>query len=643
MSARSLTTSASPASPSGQTGLLQRSGKRENCEECQRKSGGLAHRSIKRPVSHRTTTPQPTFSELPVLLQDVLQAKLTIGQPGDKYEQEADRVAEQVMRMPEPIPLAGQTLAASGEPPTIQRACSKCRRAAQPLSIEEDEEEQLRAKPIAGQRPTISPTTHPSLSALQGSGQPLPPSERDFFESRFGADFSQVRIHTDNQAADMARLVNARAFTFGRDIVFGAEEYRTGSIERRQLLAHELTHVMQQSSHRIPFLQRWPCRQTVDHGYAEEPGSAEFDRGELIHQILQDEFIDYTLLHSATITSKEYEIPGASERQPGISEGYADLAIDQYGEIYEIKTFSGISYGLAALERYINWANEYCTEFLDPGYKWHGGTDWPRPPGPNYPEWVIPLDEDTELFSRQYLNNEEGHHWPGLVVYWEHNREGHRRSPPDVRQQQLPLVIEDRDLDSHFSPLRQPIEDALNQSPTIKPGHPVYCIIAPLTLIEQVGEQTIRQTFEPLRLHIPLPVIFNIVVSGGIIYAVVLAGVSYLVIRGLPALPAATVTGSVGGTLIYANFGQVVESAAPVVMSAAAGFLLALAPLTEAEAQPSQLDINVSCIYALPSTVFESEASIHLGSRVNYEGRPYYIIGHAYRRTRLQEVRSPLL
>jgi hypothetical protein len=247
MNARSLTTSVSPASPSGQTGLLQRSGKRENCEECQRKSGGLAHRSINRPIAHQSAAPQPSFSELPVLLQDVLQAKLTIGQPGDKYEQEADRVAEQVMQMPETTVLTNRAMAASGEPPTIQRACSKCRRAAQQLSIEEDEEERLRAKPMAGQRPTIRSTTHPSLSALQGSGQPLPSSERAFFEPRFGADFSQVRIHTDLQAGRLARALNAKAFTVGQDIVFCDRLQSLTSPERRSTLAHELVHVIQQN------------------------------------------------------------------------------------------------------------------------------------------------------------------------------------------------------------------------------------------------------------------------------------------------------------------------------------------------------------------------------------------------------------
>jgi hypothetical protein len=173
----------------------------------------------------------------------VVQAKLTVSQPGDKYEQEADRIAEQVMRMSEPTTLTNRTMAVSGEPHSTQRACSKCRGAAQQLSIEEDEEERLRAKPIAGQHPAISPTTHPSLSVLQGRGQPLSISERVFFEPRFGYDFSNVRIYTDQLSASS---LNAEAYTIGSNVVFDKGEYLPGTSIGRKLLAHELVHIVQQ-------------------------------------------------------------------------------------------------------------------------------------------------------------------------------------------------------------------------------------------------------------------------------------------------------------------------------------------------------------------------------------------------------------
>jgi hypothetical protein len=80
-----------------------------------------------------------------------------------------------------------------------------------------------------------------------GSGQPLSKSGRDFFEPRFGADFSLVRIHADRRAAEMAQSVNAKAFTIGKDIFFGAKQYVPETAVGKKLLAHELTHVAQQT------------------------------------------------------------------------------------------------------------------------------------------------------------------------------------------------------------------------------------------------------------------------------------------------------------------------------------------------------------------------------------------------------------
>jgi hypothetical protein len=82
---------------------------------------------------------------------------------------------------------------------------------------------------------------------LRSPGQPLDPAIRAFFESRFGHDFSQVRVHTDGQAAESVRAVNALAYTVGRNVVFGAGQYAPGTAIGRRLLAHELAHVIQQS------------------------------------------------------------------------------------------------------------------------------------------------------------------------------------------------------------------------------------------------------------------------------------------------------------------------------------------------------------------------------------------------------------
>jgi hypothetical protein len=96
------------------------------------------------------------------------------------------------------------------------------------------------------------------IRSLSGGGAPLPESSRAFFESRFGHDFAAVRIHSDDRSARLAHSVDARAFTLGRDIVFGAGEYSPRTGEGARLLAHELTHVAQQRSSQA-ILQRQPA------------------------------------------------------------------------------------------------------------------------------------------------------------------------------------------------------------------------------------------------------------------------------------------------------------------------------------------------------------------------------------------------
>ncbi|UCF91855.1 MAG: DUF4157 domain-containing protein [Desulfobacterales bacterium] len=108
-----------------------------------------------------------------------------------------------------------------------------------------EEEELLHPKEGTGHTSVVTSDVDAEITAMQGSGRPLPASERAFFEPRFGHDFSRVRVYTDAKAARSAQAVNARAFTVGRDIVFGAGRQPSFS-ESRRLLAHELTHVLQQ-------------------------------------------------------------------------------------------------------------------------------------------------------------------------------------------------------------------------------------------------------------------------------------------------------------------------------------------------------------------------------------------------------------
>jgi hypothetical protein len=172
-----------------------------------------------------------------------IQPKLAINQPGDIYEQEADRVAEQVVGMP--TPFHGITL-----PAFVQRQTP-------------EEEEKLEVKPLAAtitplvQRTSINPAStfapHPGFEGQlrsTGDGSQIPASALAFMESRFGADFSQVRLHHGNEAAELNRSIHALAFTHGRNIYFRQGRGEIESAPGRELLAHELTHVLQQNSSR---------------------------------------------------------------------------------------------------------------------------------------------------------------------------------------------------------------------------------------------------------------------------------------------------------------------------------------------------------------------------------------------------------
>ena len=208
----------------------------------------------------------------------LIQAKLRIGQAGDVYEQEADRVAEQVMGMPEPEISDKTETSDQTQDTLIQRLCPKCEDELhrQPEEEEDEEEKVVQTKFISKQgenliqrqeepeeeeeeisiqsrqnsapEPRISPVFDARIQSHRGKGESLPSSMRAFFEPRFGYDFSGVRIHTDGNAAETARAMNAQAFTLGRNIVFGKGEYRLGIFEGQKLLAHELTHVIQQGS-----------------------------------------------------------------------------------------------------------------------------------------------------------------------------------------------------------------------------------------------------------------------------------------------------------------------------------------------------------------------------------------------------------
>ncbi len=203
-----------------------------------------------------------------------VQAKLSVGAPGDKYEQEADAMANKVMTMPAPNsekPVQRQTtpeedrvdevqakpLAASITP-LVQRdvAPGEEQEEVQAKSIEtvdiqrdaasgEEQEDRLpvQAKGAPEGKSETSGNLESQLNGSKGGGSPLPDEVRAFMEPRFGADFSSVRAHTDGAAVQMNKELGAQAFAHGSDIYYGAGK----SPSKDELTAHELTHVVQQT------------------------------------------------------------------------------------------------------------------------------------------------------------------------------------------------------------------------------------------------------------------------------------------------------------------------------------------------------------------------------------------------------------
>lgn len=175
-----------------------------------------------------------------LLARGALRPKLTMNAPDDPFERQADRVAAGLQDAPE---YGGpkEAVLPAGVAPAVQRACAEC------------EDELVSRKPLAGaasgraNAEQISPDAQAGIEALRGRGQPLPPGTRRFFEGRLGYDFERVRVHTDGAAAQTAASIGAAAYTLGQDVVFGAGRYSPDSAAGRALLAHELTHVVQQS------------------------------------------------------------------------------------------------------------------------------------------------------------------------------------------------------------------------------------------------------------------------------------------------------------------------------------------------------------------------------------------------------------
>jgi hypothetical protein len=195
-----------------------------------------------RETAAATTKPSP----LP------LQPKLRIGAVDDPLEREADRVANRVLHMPDATPPLAASRSASGG--FVQRKCS-CGGSCESCKSQaaDDEHGPVRLKPaaatLAAPRSVAPPVVH---DVLRSPGRPLDAATRAFFEPRLGCDLGRVRVHADARAGESADRLQADAYTVGHDLVFAPGQYAPQTQQGRRLLAHELSHVLQQSQAATP-------------------------------------------------------------------------------------------------------------------------------------------------------------------------------------------------------------------------------------------------------------------------------------------------------------------------------------------------------------------------------------------------------
>ncbi len=209
---------------------------------------------------------------------DNIQPKLAIGKSNDKYEREADQVADHMTNKSDTID-SQNTKPDQIQQLNIQRKCKGCkeeesvqrqsadeneepvqRQAEEEEEVQtklqvqrqaEEEEESVQAKEAGNKPQPIASKVESGIKSIKGGGQPLSKSTRSNFEPKFGYDFSRVKIHNNAHSDSLNRSLNARAFTTGKDIFFRHGEYNPETSKGKQLLAHELTHVVQQDNMKL--------------------------------------------------------------------------------------------------------------------------------------------------------------------------------------------------------------------------------------------------------------------------------------------------------------------------------------------------------------------------------------------------------
>jgi hypothetical protein len=215
-----------------------------------------------------------------------MKSELTVGAPGDRYEREADAVADRVMAMPD---AAVQRQDLEDEAPEVQAQVEEEEEPEVQTRVEEEEEEEPEVQTQAEEEeeeepvqakaevaPVVTQRMKAELEATRGSGAPLSRDARAFMEPRFGRDFGAVRVHTGGRAAGLAKGLRAQAFTRGADVYFASGKYAPETAAGKRLLAHELAHTVQQKAGgkdaSFPAVQRYTACESEDKCPAREKG-----------------------------------------------------------------------------------------------------------------------------------------------------------------------------------------------------------------------------------------------------------------------------------------------------------------------------------------------------------------------------------
>ena len=207
-----------------------------------------------------------------------IQSKLKVNKPGDRFEQEAEKVSQDMV-----------TLSQNGNPPQIHR---------------KEEVRELERKEESAETPEISTELEGHISKLDGKGRSLNITEKNYFEPKFGRDFSKVRIHENDSSAEK---IHAKAYTTKNHIVFNQGEYSGTSSGDKKLMAHELTHVVQQGSKGVvnrsalPSIQRQDEPSTSTESLSQEERNWLYDRLTLRMNIAYTKFVDACNTHQRQI------------------------------------------------------------------------------------------------------------------------------------------------------------------------------------------------------------------------------------------------------------------------------------------------------------------------------------------------------